>query len=530
MNIVIGSGPAGVSCAMALIGLGQPVTMLDGGGELEPGTKAAVERLRTLDPASWRGGETAFLKRNVAPDRKSTGVKYSFGSDFPYRDAEKFIPMSKTGCDTTASFATGGFSNVWGATLLPYLSEDTKDWPFPISELGPHYRAVLSFMDSSVEEDELAEMFPLLTGKAPALRRSRQADALLADLRKHHAALNDAGLAYGSARLAVRSAAKAGMPGCVYCGLCMYGCPYGLIYSASSTLRILAENRLFRRFPRSIVEAVEETARGVVVKGRSRDGDIPFELSADKVYLAAGPLSTTQILLRSLRAYDRPVELKDSQYFLFPMLRYSAEKRLPDEELHTLAQVFLEIRDPAVSPNTVHLQIYTYNELYAGAIRKSMGGAARFLGPAIKPIVNRMLIAQGYLHSDHSTPIEITLQRRQGGSDLMSLVARPREGRDIDAALKKVVRKIAANSGSMRAIPLGLLLQKTEPGRGYHSGGTFPMRLKPKPMESDVLGRPSGFDRVHAVDSTVFPSIPATTITFSVMANAHRIATQSHGA
>jgi hypothetical protein len=29
---------------------------------------------------------------------------------------------------------------------------------------------------------------------------------------------------------------------------------------------------------------------------------------------------------------------------------------------------------------------------------------------------------------------------------------------------------------------------------------------------------------VHAVDATVFPTIPSTTITYSVMANAHRIA------
>jgi len=32
---------------------------------------------------------------------------------------------------------------------------------------------------------------------------------------------------------------------------------------------------------------------------------------------------------------------------------------------------------------------------------------------------------------------------------------------------------------------------------------------------------------VHLLDASVFPSIPATTITLTVMANAHRIATQA---
>jgi choline dehydrogenase-like flavoprotein len=50
------------------------------------------------------------------------------------------------------------------------------------------------------------------------------------------------------------------------------------------------------------------------------------------------------------------------------------------------------------------------------------------------------------------------------------------------------------------------------------------MRENPQVLETDVLGRPAGLRRVHLVDASVFPSIPATTITFSAMANAHRIA------
>ena len=49
------------------------------------------------------------------------------------------------------------------------------------------------------------------------------------------------------------------------------------------------------------------------------------------------------------------------------------------------------------------------------------------------------------------------------------------------------------------------------------------MSAAPGALESDLWGRPQGWKRVHAVDATVLPSIPATTVTFSVMANAHRI-------
>ena len=50
------------------------------------------------------------------------------------------------------------------------------------------------------------------------------------------------------------------------------------------------------------------------------------------------------------------------------------------------------------------------------------------------------------------------------------------------------------------------------------------MKKAPGALETDALGRLSGLQRVHLVDASVLPSIPATTITLSVMANAHRIA------
>ncbi len=46
-----------------------------------------------------------------------------------------------------------------------------------------------------------------------------------------------------------------------------------------------------------------------------------------------------------------------------------------------------------------------------------------------------------------------------------------------------------------------------------------------RPDQSDRWGRPFGSKRVHVIDASVLPTIPSTTITLSVMANAHRIAT-----
>ena len=89
--------------------------------------------------------------------------------------------------------------------------------------------------------------------------------------------------------------------------------------------------------------------------------------------------------------------------------------------------------------------------------------------------------------------------------------------------MRKLVFKLCKQARRIGAMPLPVMLKIAEPGRSFHSGGSFPMSQAPRGFQTDLLGRLPGWKRVHAVDATVFPSIPATTITFSAMANAHRI-------
>jgi hypothetical protein len=68
-------------------------------------------------------------------------------------------------------------------------------------------------------------------------------------------------------------------------------------------------------------------------------------------------------------------------------------------------------------------------------------------------------------------------------------------------------------------------------GKSYHFGGSFPHSEAPAdgPLTTDRWGRLGRWSRVHLVDASVFPSVPATTFTLTIMANAHRIATGSLG-
>jgi len=135
-------------------------------------------------------------------------------------------------------------------------------------------------------------------------------------------------------------------------------------------------------------------------------------------------------------------------------------------------------------------------------------------------VLGRLLLVQGYLHSAHSGGINGVL-RRTSNSDVFDLCEALNP--QTVAKVGQVVDKLRAHSGCFGAYPVALMLQMTEPGRGFHAGGSFPMAAHPKVDQTDTLGRPHGMAYTHVIDSTVFPSVPATTITLTVMANAYRI-------
>ncbi|OKH24870.1 hypothetical protein NIES593_06545 [Hydrococcus rivularis NIES-593] len=526
MRYIIGSGPAGVACAYALVQKGLDVTIIDAGLELEPQRREVVEQLSRNQPQEWDAARLNFIRKGMAIESKGVPLKLIYGSDFPYRETDKYIPIVQAGVESNPSLAKAGLSNVWGAGVLPFLQSDIAQWPIAIADLAPHYESVLSFMPFSAIKDDLESLFPLYGSNYQKLCPSKQAVALIEDLKLNQNRLEAQGFKFGYSRLAIRTQPNANDFGCVYCGLCMYGCPYGLIYNTSSTLEQLKQAKNFNYIKDVVVEKIVESNGSARIVARSRITDESLNFEAEKVYLACGVLSTTKIMLESLQAYDRVLSIKDSQYFLLPFLRYRNIKGVVNEKLHTLAQVFIELFDKSLSEHTIHLGIYTYNDLYLSFIQKIVGPLYPLFKIPTEELLGRLMVIQGYLHSDLSPTISVRLEKNSSEST-SKLILSVNQNNLTRKVIRGVIAKLLSQQKYLKGIPIPQLLRIAKAGRSFHSGGVFPMRLNPSDFESDILGRPLGFQNVHIVDATVFPSIPATTITLTVMANAHRIASNS---
>ncbi len=525
LHYVIGSGPSGVACAHALLQRGAKVILIDAGVALEKNRADLVAEMRAMPPSSWSTEQLRRLKEGMESNAKGIPLKLAFGSDYPYRETDRYLPADYENVALRPSLARGGFSSVWGSAMMPYSESDVADWPIRLSELQEHYEAVAKFTGLSAKRDDLEKLFPTHLDQPTALNLSRQAKIFLGNLEKKRAPLQAAGFVFGQARVGVRVAAPPSSGGCVYCGVCMYGCPYGYIYNSEHTLREMQSHPNFRHQSDVVVTQLRETPTGIFIEGIDRNSRAPFAAEASRAYLAAGVIPTAQILLRSSLLYDQPVRIKDSQYFLIPLALARSAGDVRNEALHTLSQLFMEIFDSKISPHSVHLQVYSYNDLIGQAVRKTFGPLARPLELLARGLERRLLVVQGYLHSTHSSQIALTL--KQGTPDRMHLKAEPNP--ETRPMIHRVVRKLLRHSPHLGALPIPPMLQIADSGRGFHSGGTFPMRAQPGPLETDTLGRLHGWSRLHLVDASVLPDVPATTITFSVMANAHRIGSLTAG-
>lgn len=503
MEIVIGSGPSGIAAATALLARGRKVTMLDGGKALEAARAAARDRLAAHDPANWAAADRTGWQ---APQFATPpGQIRRYGSDFAMEPAEETFADGADHFLLRASRAVGGLSNLWGSALLPYRASDMAGWPISADDLAPHYRAVADFLPIAGRVDALQPLFPVpeMTGRS-ALPPSPQAECLLDRLTQAQGALTAAGITAGQARQAVAA-------GCRLCGQCLHGCPWGLIWSAATGVDRLRQNPDFTYRPGALVRTFREGPDGITLHLASGE-----TVSASRAFLGAGVLESARILLAS--GFDDRLTLRDSAHGFLPFLHRWPAPRRPDRgAFHTLPQVFAELDAPAISPFSLHAQLYTWNEFFEADLVQNYARRLPGSAPLFRALARRLIVAQIFLHSDQSARADLTLAADG------RLTVRVRDNPATRPAFDATARTYGRGLRHAGLIPLIPARRLNPTGSAFHAGATVPMSASPQRHESDVLGRPNGLTRLHLIDASCLPAIPATTITLAVMANAHRI-------
>ncbi|MEM7177010.1 MAG: GMC oxidoreductase [Pseudomonadota bacterium] len=520
---IVGSGLAAISLAQALIARGIKPTILDVGETLPPENQAVVDRMATSPPGEWAPEDRAFVASNTTiHDKDSFPQKLAFGSDFFYAESTPGAPTETADVPLPHSYARGGFSVGWGASVLPPDDCDLTDWPLRRRDLEPYFQQVLADRPLSATEDGLSRSFPLYADHGAPLRSTRGVEDLLRRLSAVRSFDPDQ-IVFGKARLLAQSRQEGDRTGCKYCGLCMSGCVYGSIYKSTSDLARLTGAGQVDYRPGTLVRSVVELGDQVEVDLMQAGRDVQ-PARFDRVFLAAGAVGSTRIILESKGLFDRQVRLLNPVGFVAPMFRL-ARSHLEWPHANTLPGAFLEFKVSGLSDHWVHTQLSTPNEMVLDKLGIASADLG-LLGRIKKRVADHLVVAHCNMHSNHSNGY--VMQLRRGADGASTLVSRREES---DLALPAIRQTAKALFGIMRKIgcySVLPLIQASDRSGGFHLGGTLPMRASPSDaLDTNLMGNPLGYSRVHVVDSSLFPSVPGTTVGLVAMANAARIGTEA---
>jgi choline dehydrogenase-like flavoprotein len=483
--VVVGSGPAGLCCAIALLKKGAQVTLLDIGVKHSAKLNASA--------IDWDNAYDNLVKPEGIPLKTKLGSLHAYNQDDLVKQHD---------CSLISSQSLGGLSAVWGRACLPYTDEELAGWPIRYEDLRPYYHLIEQDLIALHCANPAPSAFPYHSPMVKSLPVPQSLARTSQKLQGYFEVV--------SARIALNKTRK---HSCTGCGHCLAGCPEDVLLDLSTAVHPI--EGLYPNFsyvPNFKVDTFLETEETVFIQGVNTEGNA-VAMQASKLFLACGPLATALIVLGS-QQQQQEVDILDSQYFIIPFLSLTPLiSRAELTNYHSSCQLMAEHKDEVSEPHRTHLQFYFYNEIFQRILFHRLP-FLHYIRPALMPIFRHLGVVQGFLHSDSSA--RMTLQKMENGGFELSLSKQAPK-------TMKILRPILWKLCKAGLIPLLPALQIKLPGQSFHNGGSFPMQAAGGPLTTEPNGKLRGFGRVYIADSSAFPNIPATTITLTIMANAYRV-------
>ena len=461
--VVVGTGPSACGLIAALLERGIRPVVVDS------------SQVTPLSPAAASASVSDYV-----------GFKTWKGSDAMYWPH----PASDINYDPRLRIRVGnylgGLSRVWGATYDRY--GEYRRWP---ASCIPH----------AADWDVVTRLMPVaITGLGSPGHEGHHVPLPMASRLSHlwDRFPDSTRFRLQASRLALET--RTDQPNhCTLAGQCLVGCPHDSIWWGGATFTRWSSRNEIQLYRGQWAHAFEED-EGVVrlrLKGTSAE---ETELRARHLFIAAGPISTAALILRSSRTSE--VIIRDSMTAFNGLLDLrGTRERL--EGYHTLSHLWAR----SAHDSSFTIQIYPRDASHAERLRKSV---PRLPKAVAKGVATRFYPTISYLDSDASGSLKVT----RAGTQIQVAPEATGDRRRMTRELASFGR-LAMRHGFL--LP-ALASEIGSPGSGFHIGASFPHG-----EATDDLGRPQGLHLVHLVDASVLPHLEAGSITPTVMANAARI-------
>ncbi len=482
---VIGTGSSAFGVCLSLIDQGiKPTVICSGSINSYNTTKNSVSLSKISKKDLVRIYKDAMKKE---PEKKSW-----YGSNEIYEShtysGSKLIGSSKF---------FGGFSNIWGASIVRPPKSDLLCWGSVSTPKDEDFAAIMkSFPVSFAEESGVSSA---TNGK----------NRILSDWSKRFINTN-IGRVPGASEISVKPISQMvdfGDSGCEYCGMCNHSCRFDAIFSSSKKFKKWYEEgsiNLIENFKVLNLDLCGKKNISIFGETDSKGINLKFR----KVYLCAGALNTTRLLNSSFNNQERSYNFQRAESLIVPSIGFFGKPRI---NRNTLSELLIDFRVHGLT-NVVHSQLSEPNENVLNFLK--LWENNNFFGKYLSQFVRRHLLISIVTQSSlDSNPIKITLKKDKVISEEVS---HNTDFRKTLVVYKRILKQFGAQS-------LNFLSKHLK--ENYYVGGSIPRSSSKKDvLFCDNHCRFRGDSRLILADSSAFPSIPANSIGFLSMANGYKLA------
>ncbi len=510
--VIIGSGASGISSAFPLLEKNLFVTMIDAGFETETNLfvqsknkncQTYKEKIETLLGSNFEGlkemsnysPKLRFTKPNETP---------SYNSNLNNIISDKFL--------STGSLKTGGLTNFWGAVSPKFTKEELGCSNSVFQEFETSYENIAKRIGISGTNDEKDHM-SLANGKITNLQKplkiSENARYLL---RNYNLKNNNPNFLLGRNRSAVLSETVKNRFGCNFCELCMSNCKSGSIYNSSFDLIELKKHPRFSYKDKSLVIKIKKHDRKYEIIFINQINNEKSSIFTRNIFLAAGTIVSTKLALTILKKFKKPYPILTTPMISMGLLLPKNLMKQTTEKKFGLGQLSFNIKRK--NKKDLYGLIYEGTSFAASDLSIKLPFSKKTNLTICNTISSSLLIGLIYLSSEYT---DNKLYISDKNELKVNITGSYKE--QINKEIFDIRKIIALNFGKLGAFLIPGSFNLSAPGADVHYASTLPMGIY-----TSENGELLGAKGVYLVDGSCLGDLPAKNLTFTIMANADRIA------
>lgn len=491
---LIGTGAAAFGAALAFcdtLGKRAHVELIG------PDDVSDLSRLTGRDPRDWADEEYDHLHSSI---RAAVGLKFPPPRTLFGETIDRY-PLKGGAATLWRSERFGGLANFWSGAMFPLTLRDWETWTVDAPNFGPHYQRIAEAVGVAGRPDAIDQFYGSCYVNRPPAPCSALNERLISAVNTN-SRQGDARVLAGVNRLAIETR-DGHAHACVSCGECMYGCFREALFRPGEALRaMVTEQRL--RYRRAAVHRVEPQSGGCRVVFRGGDSGI-----YDRVILCAGAIGTSEILLRSFGAPGDVMTIDDNEIYMFAIINLASGIK-KQRDYMSIANSVVGIMPDDPSDSYCQAQIAPFMEyLINYYVPRSTGKALAWLKANLR---QRILLGKLYTGGPTAARFALALTSSR---DIERTVIRTGLSQQAARRALKAMSGAYARQG-FKMLPMPAMRAKTSSHYvGSLAAGPLGLRLSAAGQLSPGL---------WVADSTGFPHSPAQPLTFTIMANSHRVA------